>query len=103
MLCTIPANTWNASTSQPNVENKLDKIIAGFRAARKDSSVIPVETVDSLQSNDQEVWRITHKELEEMGILLATFEANRDIIFRWFIAAVESGSFEEQQGATNAN
>jgi hypothetical protein len=44
---------------------------------------------------DKQVWRTIRKELEDMGITVAAFEANKDFIFGWFAKAVASGAFEE--------
>ena len=37
-------------------------------------------------------------ELEDKGVDVAAFEANRDFIFEWFVQAVQTGAFEEQKG-----
>lgn len=52
--------------------------------------------MDSLSADDRAVWRTIRKELEEIGISVAAFDANRNFIFDWFIHAVEAGAFEEQ-------
>lgn len=85
------------STSQVSVEIKLDKFIEEFRQGKKETSIISLQTVDSLSANDRAVWRSIRKELEEIGISLAAFEANRDFIFDWFVRAFETGAFEEER------
>ena len=52
--------------------------------------------MDSLSTDDRITWRTIRKELEEIGITVAAFEANRDFIFRWLSHAIETGAFEEQ-------
>ena len=83
------------STSQPSVETKLDKFIEEFRRGKRETSVVSTQTTDSLSADDRAVWRTIRKELEEIGISVAAFEANRNFIFDWFIRAVETGAFDE--------
>ena len=87
---------WNASNSQANVKVKLDKFVEDHQQGRRESTVITVQTVDSLSLDDRVTWRTIRKELEEVGVTLAAFEANRDFIFRWLTHAIETGAFEEQ-------
>ena len=84
------------STSQVSVEAKLDKFIEEYRQGKKETSVVSLQTVDSLSTNDRAVWRTIRKKLEEIGISVAAFDTNRNFIFDWFIHAVEAGAFEEQ-------
>ena len=82
--------------SQISVETKLDKFIEEFRQGRKETSIVSLQTVDSLSADDRVIWRTIRKELEEIGISVAAFDANRNFIFDWFVRAVEAGAFEEQ-------
>ena len=84
------------STSQVSVETKLDKFIDEFRQGRREGSIVSLQTVDSLSTDDRAVWRTIRKELEEIGISVAAFDANRNFILDWFVHAVETGAFEEQ-------
>lgn len=84
------------STSQVSVEAKLDKFIEEFNQGKKEGSVVSLQTVDSLSTDDRAVWRTIRKELEDIGISVAAFDANRNFIFDWFVRAVETGAFEEQ-------
>lgn len=84
------------STSQVSVETKLDKFIEEFRQGKRESTIVSLQSVDSLSADDRAVWRTIRKELEEIGISVAAFDANRNFIFDWFIRAVEAGAFEEQ-------
>jgi hypothetical protein len=52
--------------------------------------------MDTLSTNDKEVWRTIRKELEDIGITVAAFNANKEFIFEWFLKAIERGAFEEQ-------
>lgn len=84
------------STFQISVETKLDKFIEEFRQGKMEGSIVSLQTVDSLSADDRAVWRTIRKELEEIGISVAAFDANRNFIFDWFARAVETGAFEEQ-------
>ena len=57
-----------------------------------------VQTVNSLSANDKVVLRTIRKELEDIGVDVAAFKANRDFIFEWLVQAVQTGAFEEQKG-----
>jgi hypothetical protein len=52
--------------------------------------------MDTLSTNDKEVWCTIRKELEDIGITVAAFNANKEFIFKWFLGAIECGAFEEQ-------
>jgi hypothetical protein len=85
------------STSQANVERKLDDFLREFREGRREGSVISTQTVDSLCADDKQIWRAIRKELEDIGVTVAAFNNNKDFIITWFSNAVASGAFEEQQ------
>ncbi|KAL2043902.1 hypothetical protein N7G274_003422 [Stereocaulon virgatum] len=85
------------STSQPSVELKLDKLLRDVRDGRREPSIASRQTVDSLTPNDKETWRAIRKELEDIGITIAAFDANKDFIFSWFTNAVPSGAFQEEE------
>ena len=84
------------STSQTSVETKLEKFIEEFHQGKREASIVSLQTADSLSADDKAVWRTIRKELEEIGISVAAFDANREFIFDWFIRAVETGVFEEE-------
>ena len=84
------------SISQVSVETKLDKFIEEFRQGKKENTIVSLQTVDSLRADDRAVWRKIRKELEEIGISVAAFDANRNFIFDWFLRAADAGAFEEQ-------
>jgi hypothetical protein len=46
--------------------------------------------------NDKKTWRNIRKELEDIGITVTAFDANKNFIFEWFTKAVVNGAFEEQ-------
>jgi ankyrin repeat protein len=84
------------STSQLTVEKKLDQLIKEFREGRREGSIISTQTVDSICEDDKSTWRAIRKELEDMGITVSAFEANKGFIFDWFVKAIGNGDFEEQ-------
>jgi DNA-binding ferritin-like protein (Dps family) len=67
-----------------------------FRDGKRQRSVISAQTVDSLSKDQKRVWRTIRKELEDIGITIDAFDANKHFIFEWFVKALESGAFEEQ-------
>jgi hypothetical protein len=46
--------------------------------------------------NDKQLWRTIRKELDDIGITVAAFDANKDFIFEWFTNAIATGAFEER-------
>ena len=40
--------------------------------------------------------RTIRKELEDVGITIAAFDANKNFIFEWFMSATTNGAFEER-------
>jgi hypothetical protein len=84
------------STSQVRVEKKFEQFSQEFRDGKRQGSVLSNQTLDSLCNDEKEVWRTIRKELEDIGITVAAFEANKAFIFEWFTNAVANGAFEEQ-------
>ena len=83
-------------TSESNVESKLDSFIREYRQGKREASIISLQTVDSLSGDDKALWQTIRKELEEIGISVAAFDANRTFIFDWLTRAAETGAFAEQ-------
>ena len=52
--------------------------------------------MESLSTDDRSTWRAIRKDLEDIGISVAAFEANRDFILGWLSHATETGAFEER-------
>lgn len=91
------------SISQINVEQKLDEFLREFREGRREGSIVSTQTVESLSADDRETWTLIRKELEEIGITVAGFEANKVYIVNRLAEAVSSGAFTEEtpiDGAT---
>ena len=86
----------NRSTSQINVQKKLDVFRQEFRDGKHEGSAISTRTVDSLSTDERQAWRAIRKDLEDIGISVAAFDANKDFIVNWFKTAISTGAFEEQ-------
>ena len=86
------------STSQTRVEQKLDKFISDIQQGKRAPSVISLQPADELNPDDEETWRAIRKELEDIGISIAAFEANKDFIFQWISSALDTGAFQEKAG-----
>ncbi|PMD66949.1 uncharacterized protein K444DRAFT_623197 [Hyaloscypha bicolor E] len=54
-----------------------------------------VATVESL-TFDEKQWRTIRKGLEDIGISVAAFDANKAFIMEWFQHALDSGAFDGQ-------
>ena len=85
------------STSQTSIEQRLDKLLQDVRNGKRELSIISFQTVDSLSPDDKEVWRTIRKELEDIGITVAAFDANKDFLFECSTNAVETGAFQEEE------
>ena len=68
------------------------------RDGKHEGSVISTRTVDSLSTDERQAWRAIRKDLEDIGISVAAFDANKDFIVNWFKTAISTGAFEEQTG-----
>jgi len=60
--------------------------------------VISALTVNSLTDNARSEWRNIRKELENHGITLDMFNANKIFIYHWLERALATGAFEEDIG-----
>ncbi|KAH7407613.1 ankyrin repeat-containing domain protein [Cadophora sp. MPI-SDFR-AT-0126] len=92
---TMLLNTF-LMTSQVMTERKLNKLVQEFHDGKHEGSVITVATVESLAPDEKETWRAIRKELENIGISVLAFDANKTFIMDWFQTAIRSGAFEEQ-------
>lgn len=84
------------STCQVVVEQKLNQLIQEFQDGKHEGSILTVATVESLAQDEKQTWRAIRKELEDIGISVAAFDANKDFIMSWFQEAILTGAFEEQ-------
>ncbi|MCJ1272199.1 hypothetical protein MMC22_012107 [Lobaria immixta] len=83
------------NTSQVIVQRKLDVFLQEFRDGKHEASIVSSQTVDSLSTDERQAWRAIRKELEDIGISLAAFDANKDFIMNWFKRVISTGAFEE--------
>lgn len=49
------------------------------------------------------MWRAIQTELEDIGVSVAAFNANKDFIFEWFKNGVSSGAFEERASSNRSS
>ena len=67
-----------------------------FRDGKHEGSIVSIQTIDSLSTDERKAWRAIRKELEDIGISVAAFDANKGLIVNWFKTAISIGAFEEQ-------
>lgn len=67
-----------------------------FRDGKHEGSIISTQTVDSVSADERQAWRAIRKELEDDGISVAAFDANKGFVVNWFKIAISTGAFEEQ-------
>ncbi|KAL9118170.1 MAG: hypothetical protein Q9187_005289 [Circinaria calcarea] len=84
------------STSQLTVERTLNKFLQEFRDGKHEGSVISNQTVESLSTDEKEIWRSIRKELDDIGVTVAAFEANKTFIIEWFKQSIATGAFDEE-------
>ncbi|KAI9894571.1 MAG: hypothetical protein M1814_001925 [Vezdaea aestivalis] len=84
------------STSPATVQKQLNALLRDYQAGNREGSIATISTTGTFSSEDKVTWREIRKELEEVGITVAAFYANKAFILDWFIGAVESGAFNEQ-------
>lgn len=84
------------STSQFYVEQRLKEMRREFREGHMEGSVMSALTVDSLTDDARSQWRIIRKELENHGISLTMFDANKEFIYHWIERAIKRGAFERK-------
>ncbi|MCJ1469996.1 hypothetical protein MMC07_008641 [Pseudocyphellaria aurata] len=88
--------TTLVNTFQINVQKKLDIFKQECRDGKHEGSIVSTQTVESLSADEQQAWRAIRKELEDIGISVEAFDANKDFILNWFKTAISTGAFEEQ-------
>jgi hypothetical protein len=86
--------------SQVAVEKKL---IQFLRYGKHEGSIVMTQTVESLSIDEKQIWRNIRRELGDIGITVAAFEANREFIMNWFKSNVATGAFEEQTFEDTSN
>ena len=84
---------------QARVEEKLNQLITELRAGKRDGSVVTVQSINSLSTEDKEAWRQLRKELEDVGISAVVLKQHQQFIVTWFESAVRTGALE---GVTSA-
>ena len=85
------------STSQARVEQKLELLLREFKRGNKEGSAISDLTVDTVASEQGMQWKQIRHELEDNGITVEMFNANKDFIFGWILQALMNGAFQEDE------
>ena len=81
--------------SHTKLEKKLNLLIQEIRSGQRESSVVSIQTIDSITRNDTETWEALQRDLEDVGISPTVIRAKRDFIVEWFKVAVAAGQLEE--------
>ncbi|MCJ1269223.1 hypothetical protein MMC22_009112 [Lobaria immixta] len=95
--------TTFVNTSQIVVQRKLDLFLQESRDGKRESSRLSIQTDESLSWDERQAWRCIRKELEDIGISLAAFDANKDFIMNWFKTAISTGAFGEQAAGNGSS
>ncbi|KAF4624010.1 hypothetical protein G7Y89_g14163 [Cudoniella acicularis] len=90
------------SSSQLAVEEKLNKLLRGFKDGHYEASIITTQTVESISTDEKEIWRTIRKELEDIGISVEAFDSNRGFIMQWFREALERGDFQDERDESDS-
>ena len=78
-------------------ERKPKKLVRDFQEGQHEGSIRSVATIETLSVDEKQTWRTIRKELEEIGISVTAFDANKGLIMEWFQNALVTGAFEERQ------
>ena len=78
------------------VENRLNKFAQEFKDGKREGSIVSKKTVESISADEKIIWRTIRKELEDIGITVSAFKANKSLIFTWFQDAMSKGLFDEE-------
>ena len=84
-----------SSSSQARVEKKLNQLLMEMRTGKRERSVVSVQSIESLSTNDKSAWKQMRKELEDVGIPTSLFLQHRNFIVCWFRTAIAKGDFQE--------
>jgi hypothetical protein len=84
------------SMSQVAVEQELRRFIREYRAGLHESSIISIQSIQSLSMDDRESWEQIRIELDDVGITVEAFEQNKDFIIAWLRNAIANGDLDEQ-------
>ena len=76
----------------------LNQLMEEIRDGKREGSVLTTCTVESISAEEKQVWREIRRELEDVGLTVTAFEANKDFILSWFKDGLARGMFEENVG-----
>lgn len=89
--------------TQVIVEQKLRKLLEEFQSGRRETSIFSLETIDSLPADKRRDWREIRKGLEEIGITLDAFNANKPFILGFLREALNNGDLEDSNVRSEAS
>ena len=58
--------------------------------------MISSQSLDSISMDEISIWRNIRKELEEVGVSIQAFEANKEFIKDWLKEKITTSAFEEE-------
>jgi ankyrin repeat protein len=74
-----------------------------YQEGKHEPSVLTMQSIESLSLDEKQMWRSIRKELENIGISVAAFDANKNFILDWFKTAINTGAFEEETLEENSS
>ena len=77
------------------MQKKLGMFLDDFRDGKHKSSIVSTQR-DSLYKDGRQAWCAIREEVQDFGISIAAFDANKDFIVDWFNTAISTGAFEEE-------
>lgn len=96
-LLTDPTNAdqlvYRSSTRR--LERKLDKLVAEIRAGKRQGSVVSIQTLESLSTDEKSLWRELRHEMEDVGISTAVIMDRKEFIIEWLKTAIAEGGLDE--------
>ena len=67
-----------------------------MQEGKREGSIVASQTPESILQDEQLIWKNIQAELEDVGISVTAFEANRAFILEWLKDALRKGAFEEK-------
>jgi len=67
------------SASQSRLEQKLDKFMREVRAGLREGSVVSVEMLESLSTDEKDLWRCLRRELKDIGYRQRFLQSGRTL------------------------
>ena len=84
------------------MQKQLNKLLQDYQQNPREGSILSSQTADTISKDDKETWRAIRKELEELGLSVSAFQANKIFILDWFREAIAKGAFREEAAGINS-